>query len=120
MTDKIKRDLIVTIVKKGCCEKVIAAARLAGAEGATIIPARGTGIHEQKKLLGIPIEPEKDIVLTIVPEKISDQVLQAIIKAGNLEKPATGIAFVLDLKKVSGVVHMEKALGMNDKKEQKE
>ena len=117
MTDMIKRDLIVTIVKKGCCEKIINATRKAGAEGATIIPARGTGIHEQKKLLGIPIEPEKDIVLTIVPEEISDQVLEAIIEAGNLQKPATGITFVIELKKVSGVVHLENALGMNKKKE---
>jgi len=111
----MKHDLIVTIVRKGCCEKIITASRAAGAEGATIIPARGTGIHEQKKLLGIPIEPEKDLLLTIVPEEISEKVLQAIIKAGNLEKPATGVTFVLELKKVSGVVHMVKALEMKEK-----
>jgi nitrogen regulatory protein P-II 1 len=104
--ESLRQDLILTIVKKGCCEFIIEASKEAGAEGATIIPARGTGIHEQKKLLGIPIEPEKDIILTIVPESLTDQVLAAIIKAGKLEKPGTGIAFVIDLKKVVGVVHL--------------
>jgi nitrogen regulatory protein P-II 1 len=106
--DSLRQDLIVTIVKKGCTECIIEASKKAGAEGATIIPARGTGIHEQKKLLGIPIEPEKEIIFTIVPEAISEQVLTAIIKSGNLEKPGTGVAFVIDLKKVVGVVHLLK------------
>ncbi|MDW7739870.1 MAG: P-II family nitrogen regulator [Bacillota bacterium] len=110
MDSNLKHDLIVTIVKKGCCEKIITATKTAGAEGATIIPARGTGIHEQKKLLGIPIEPEKDIIFTIIQEEKTDDVLKAIIKAGKLEKPGTGIAFVLELKKVVGVVHLVREL----------
>jgi nitrogen regulatory protein P-II 1 len=106
LMDSLKQDLIVTIVKKGYCECIVEATKTAGAEGATIIPARGTGIHEQKKLLGIPIEPEKEIILTIVSEENTEKVLAAIIRAGKLEKPATGIAFVIDLKKVVGVVHL--------------
>lgn len=120
MTDSIKRNLIITIVKRGWCEKIIKASTEAGAEGATIIPARGTGIHEQKKLLGIPIEPEKDLILTVVPEEISDRVLDAIIEAGKLNKPATGIVFVLELKKVAGVVHQVKALEEQAIAEEKE
>ena len=115
METGLKHDLIVTIVKKGGCEKIVKASREAGAEGATIIPARGTGIHEQKKLLGIPIEPEKDIVLTIIKAEKTESVLNAIIKAGKLNQEATGIAFVLDLKKVVGVVHLVRALGLEEK-----
>ena len=59
----------------------------------------------KKKLLGIPIEPEKEIIFTVVPDDRTEKVLQAITKAGELEKPATGIAFVIDLKKVVGKVH---------------
>jgi len=101
-----RHDLIVTIVKKGWCERVINAARNAGSEGATIVPARGIGIREQKKLLGIPIEPEKDMVLTLVLEEKTEKVLEAIIQAVQLEKPGTGIAFVVELKKVVGAVHL--------------
>jgi nitrogen regulatory protein P-II 1 len=117
MTPLPKHDLIVTIVRKGCTERIISATKDAGAEGATIIPARGTGIHEQKKLLGIPIEPEKEIIFTVVQEEKTKIVLDAIIKAGCLNKAGTGIAFVLELKQVVGVVHLVKALGLDPEKE---
>lgn len=97
--------LIVAIVKKGKAEVVVEAAKAAGAEGATIMFGRGTGIHEQKKLLGIPIEPEKEIILTVVPSAIVEQVLAAVEKRGKLQNPTAGIAFVLDLEKVVGIVH---------------
>lgn len=99
-------DLIVTIVDKGRCEVVIRASKDAGAEGGTIIPGRGTGIHETKKLWGIPIEPEKDIVLTIVPQANTSRILAAIVAAAELNKPGAGIAFVVDLKSVVGICHM--------------
>ncbi len=110
-----KHDLIVTIVKKGCCECIVEATKEAGAEGATIIPARGSGIHEKKKLLNIPIEPEKDVILTIIQNHKTEAVMEAIIKAGNLEKPGTGVAFVVELKDVSGIVHLVRALQAEDR-----
>lgn len=102
----MKFDLIVTIINKGVSKIIIKASKEAGAEGGTIIYGRGTGIRENKTLLGIPIEPEKEIVLTIVPQDITEKVLSAIIQAGELNKPGSGIAFVLDLKKVAGVCHL--------------
>lgn len=99
-------DLIVTIVNKGGSETIITATKSAGAEGGTIIPGRGTGIREQKKLWGIPIEPEKDIVLTIVPQERTQAVLDAVVDQCCLNKPGAGIAFVVDLKKVAGICHM--------------
>ncbi len=109
-----KHDLIVTILKKGCAERIIGASKEAGAEGATIIFGRGTGIHEQKKLLGIPIEPEKEVVFTVITEDKTDRVLEAIIKAGRLNQPGTGVAFVIELKKVVGVVHLLKEMGLTE------
>lgn len=99
-------DLIVSIVNKGGSEIVVNASKSAGAEGGTIIPGRGTGIRENKKLWGIPIEPEKDIVLTIVPQDRTQKVLSAIVEQGKLNQPGAGIAFVLELKTVAGICHM--------------
>lgn len=103
---KLSKDhkLIVTIVKKGNAEKVIEAAREKGARGGTILYGRGTGIHEQKKILGIPIEPEKEIILTLIHQDIAEEVLKAIVEAGNLNQPGKGIGFVLDVEAVVGVV----------------
>lgn len=99
-------DLVVAIVSLGSSEKIIRASREAGAEGGTIMLGRGTGIHEKKALLGIPIEPEKEIVLTAVPRSKTQKVLAAVLKAGDLDKPGTGIAFVLELKEVAGICHL--------------
>lgn len=105
-TPKIPFDLIVTVVKKGASERVLAATKRAGAEGGTILFGRGTGVHDTKTVLGIPIEPEKEIILTAVPRAKSGKVLEAIVRAGELDKPGTGVAFVLELKKVAGICHL--------------
>lgn len=99
-------DLIVTIVSKGRASLVTEAARKAGAEGGTVLFGRGTGIHETQRIFNIPIEPEKEIVLTLVPQTITDRVTEAIDKATNLSKPNHGIAFVIEAKRVLGIVHL--------------
>lgn len=99
-------DLIVTIVNKGDSEKVVESSKKAGAEGGTILFGRGTGIHEQAKLFGITIEPEKEIVLTLIPRQYSQQVLEAIISETKLNEPGKGIAFVLEVERVAGINHL--------------
>jgi len=103
---KIAFDLIVTIVNQNYSEKIIRASREAGAEGGTILFGRGTGVHERKKILGIPIEPEKEIVLTAVPRTLTEKVLGAVVRAGDLNKPGSGIALVLEIKDVAGICHL--------------
>ncbi len=88
-------DLIITIVNKGWSERIVKASKEAGAEGGTIMFGRGTGIHETKTFFGIPIEPEKEIVFTAIPEEKTREVLSAII-----------VAFVLPLKYVAGICHL--------------
>ena len=102
-------DLIVVIVPSGKAEDALEAARRAGAEGATIVHGRGTGIHEQKKIFNIPIEPEKDILMILVPESLTDGVLAAIDEAVELNKPGHGIGFVLEAKQVVGLAHQFRA-----------
>jgi len=99
-------DLIVTIINKGWADEIVEAARSAGAEGGTVLYERGAGVHERKSFFGILIEPEKEVVLTLIPRERTQSVLQAIIKAGQLERPGTGIAFVLDVSQVAGIIHL--------------
>lgn len=106
MSNDYDNELIVTIVKRGWSEPVLAAARGAGAEGGTILLGRGTGIHEVKNLLGIAIEPEKEIILTVVAAARTDAVLDAIVAAAELDRPGMGLAFVLPIRRVTGRVHM--------------
>ena len=105
MTAKLEYDLIVTIVPVGKAPRVVDAARSAGAEGGTILVGRGTGIHEMARIFNIPIEPQKELVLTLVPQSLTDQVSSAISEASELTKPGHGIAFVIDVKRVMGIAH---------------
>lgn len=104
-SNAILYDLIVTIVNKGDSENVIEASRKAGAEGGTIMFGRGTGIHEKAKLFGISIEPEKEIILTLIDRDKTEQVLSTIIEQADLHKPGKGIAFVVEVDKVAGINH---------------
>jgi nitrogen regulatory protein PII len=99
-------ELIVVIVNRGFAEDIIDAAIAAGAEGCTIINGRGTGIHENTKLFNMLIEPEKEIVLILVPIELTEKVLEAVRIAGNLDKPQKGVAFVLAVSKVAGICHL--------------
>jgi nitrogen regulatory protein PII len=97
--------LIVSIVRKGWGDTVLEASIKAGAHGGTVLFGRGTGIHEQEKILGIAIEPEKEIVLTLTYEDQVDPILRAVVSAADLEAPGNGLAFVVAVDKVAGVPH---------------
>ncbi len=99
--------LIVSVVNKGNAETVVAASKRAGAEGGTILFGRGTGIHEQATLFSIPIEPEKEVVLTLVSADHTDAVLQAIREDTGLDEPGKGIAFVLPVERTTGIKRLE-------------
>ena len=101
---KVKFDLIITVVNRGYATDVIQTSRKAGAGGGTIIYGRGSGLHEDKKIFGIPIEPEKEIILTIVELVYTFIVLEAINSVLYLDDPTNGIAFVLDVYKGVGFI----------------
>ncbi|MFA5523537.1 MAG: P-II family nitrogen regulator [Tissierellales bacterium] len=103
--DNSNFDLIITIVNKGHSTEVINAAKEARAEGGTVISGRGSGIHEVAKLFGFLMEPEKEIVLSLVDTSKTEQVLQAISDKVGINKPGKGIAFVIDVKRTVGIIH---------------
>jgi nitrogen regulatory protein PII len=106
MSDENDLVLIVTIVKKGWGDKVVKASRKAGAKGGTIIFGRGTGVHENKSLLGMLIEPEKEVVLTLAESANTDAIIEKINEDVSLNKPGTGLGFVVPLERVFGTAHV--------------
>lgn len=99
----MKFKVILASVKTDITDTVVDAAKEAGATGATIIPARGTGMREAKTFFGLSLEAPTDIILLLLEEHIVRPVLTAISEAGNFDKPGTGIAFVLPVESVIGL-----------------
>lgn len=95
--------LILSSVKTGLTDKIVDAAKSAGATGATIIPARGTGVHEAKSFFGLSLESQTDIILLLVEEHIVNKILETIKEKGRFHEPGTGIAFVVPVEHVVGL-----------------
>jgi len=74
--------LIMTTVKTDVTDCVVDAAKKAGATGATIIPARGTGIHEAKTFFSLTLEAQTDLVMFLLEEHLVEAVMKAIYEAG--------------------------------------
>ena len=95
--------LIMAFVKPSITDQVVDAMKKAGATGATIIPARGTGMYEAKSFFGLSIEPQTDIIVFLVEEHVVENLMKVIQLAGKFDKPGTGIAFVLPIEHVAGL-----------------
>lgn len=98
---------IVAIVERGKAEKIVKAAKESGSSGATIFYGRGTGESEVKKFLNVHIEASKEIILILTEREKKKDILEAMVKAGDLKKPGTGIIFTLPVKDLIGLHHRE-------------
>jgi nitrogen regulatory protein PII len=99
----MKFKIILSAVKNDTTDKVVDAAKAAGATGATVIPARGTGIREAKTFFGLTLEAQTDIIMFLLEEHVVQTILDAISSAGEFNRPGTGIAFVLPVEHVVGL-----------------
>lgn len=95
MAEKVKFELVVCVINAGFSQNVVEVARAAGARGGTIIRGRGTANPEAEEFFGLSIQPDKELLLILVPAEIKDTVLKAIYKDAGLGKEANGIAFSL-------------------------
>lgn len=95
--------VVMASVKPTYTDKIVEAGKAVGATGATIIPARGTGIREAKTFFGLTLESQTDIVLFLLEQHSVEPVLKAVGTAGEFHKPGTGIAFVLPVEQVIGL-----------------
>lgn len=103
MSNGITLNLITCVIQRGKADDIVKQAMKAGAKGATIAFARGTGIREKLGLLGIAISPEKEMIMIVANEKETDPIFDAIVKAAKLDTPAQGIAYVHEIKRIAGI-----------------
>ncbi len=97
--------LVVAFVEDEITEKLMDAAREAGATGATIInQARGEGLKQQRTFFGLSLDVQRDMVMFLVEEHLSRKVMEAINKLACMDdKPGGGLAFQLDVEDAVGV-----------------
>jgi len=99
--------LIVAMVEDTKTNAILDTAREAGAKGATVLnQARGEGVNPAKTFLGLSINAQVDVLLLLVEEHFSRQVLESIARVGDFDSTSgTGIAVQLDVEDALGVRH---------------
>lgn len=99
--------LIIALVEDSQTDKVIEAARDAGATGTTVIRnASGEGMEESKTFFGLSLATQRDVLLLLVEEHLSRHILEKISEAGRFDtRQGAGIAFQIDVEDVIGINH---------------
>ena len=115
-----KYELVFCIVNAGFSDAVMYAARKAGAGGGTILKGRGTASPEIEAKYNITVQPEKEIVMIIVPEEIKDDVLRSIYDSAGLGSEGQSIAFSLPVERSLGLDTVNRKADEKDKGKDKE
>lgn len=99
-----EHEVIFCVVNAGFADAVMDAAKEYGARGGTVIHARGTANSLAEKKFEIPVQPEKEVVMILVPSSIKDDVLHGLYRSVGLKTPGQGIAFSLPVDAAVGLV----------------
>jgi nitrogen regulatory protein PII len=104
--------MIIAFVEDKNTDAIMEAAREKGATGCTVINnARGEGIKENKTFFGLTLASQRDVVLLVVEEHLSREILEHIGEVGEFDaKPGTGIAVLIDVEDAVGVIHQSHEL----------
>ncbi|MCL9776185.1 MULTISPECIES: P-II family nitrogen regulator [Vibrio] len=104
--------LLLAFVEDSKTDVVLNAAREAGATGATVINnARGEGLNKKRTFFGLTLEVQKDVLLFVVEEHLSRQILETISEVGEFDQTSgQGIAIQIDIEDAVGVAHQVETL----------
>lgn len=95
---------LYVIVNAGFSQEVVEIARAVGATGATIINARGS-VAKPKTILGITIDTEKEIVLSVVKKEVAIKIMTEIKEKAGVGTPAHGLCFFLPVEMSTLTIH---------------
>ena len=95
-------ELIVIIAGKGQTDRVMNAAREAGARGGTVLHGKGTGSRETEKFLNVSIAEEKEVILIVSPADRKADIMRAIVQKAGPGSEAGAIVFSLPVSEVAG------------------
>jgi nitrogen regulatory protein P-II 1 len=105
LTDAV---LITCIVQRGSAEEAVRAARKAGAQGATLFYARGTGVRQSHLgILGVTVSAEKEVIYIVAASDQADRIFDKIYTAAKLDTPGMGMIYMTPLEKMATYVPHE-------------
>jgi nitrogen regulatory protein PII len=99
----MKFDIVIAIVPFENEDDAIETVKKAGATGATVISAHGTGIKEAKTFFGLTVELKQSLILSVVERHISQKIIKAVYDALDMDLPGRGIVFSFQIEAIMGL-----------------
>lgn len=96
-------ELIVVIADQGNIELIMDAARGAGAYGGTVIHAKGTGMEQAEKFMGVSLAAEKEMIFIVTKKEQKKEIMKAIMEKAGLDSRAKSIVFSLPVTDTAGL-----------------
>ncbi len=104
--NQTKLVLIIAIADKGNTERVMDAARSAGATGGTAVRSKGTGAAVAK-FFGVAISEEKEMIYIVAKRSMRDDIMRAIMEKAGKNTDAHAVVFSLPVDSVCGIGGLE-------------
>lgn len=100
-------ELIVVIANQGYTELAMDAARGAGAYGGTVIHAKGTGMEQAERFMGVSLASEKEIIFIVAKKAQKNDIMKAVMEQAGMQSKAKSIVFSLPVTDTAGLRLME-------------
>lgn len=100
-------ELIVVIANQGYTELAMDAARSAGAYGGTVIHAKGTGMEQAERFMGVSLASEKEIIFIVAKKIQKNDIMKAVMEQAGMQSKAKSIVFSLPVTDTAGLRLME-------------
>ena len=100
-------ELIVIIANSGHIDDVMDVARTAGADGGTVIHAKGTGAKFSDRFFGVSLADEKEVIFIAETKAKKAAIMKAVAEQMGPATPAGAICFTLPVSEIAGLRMLE-------------
>lgn len=100
-------ELIVIIANSGHIDDVMDVARTAGADGGTVIHAKGTGAKFSDRFFGVSLADEKEVIFIAETKAKKAAIMKAVAEKMGPATPAGAICFTLPISEIAGLRMLE-------------
>ena len=108
MEKELTHELIVVITNQGFTDRVMDAARGAGATGGTAVHAKGTGTELAKKFFGVSIAAEKELVFILTRAEDRKPIMKAVMTQAGMGTEAQSLVFSLPVSNIAGLRQLDR------------
>ena len=100
----VKHKLILVISNKGYTHEIMELAKKNGAKGGTVLHAKGTADAETATFLAFKIQPEKEILLIVVPSELTAGIMSSLSEKYGVHTKVRALAIALPVTDLTGFV----------------